>query len=285
MMKRWIAWLVAIMLMLSNIPALAAKEVTSIKNGCWKTEDGAMLITYGDQIYEWYDHNGALLSHGRYLLNHGSLTLFDGARDYIVTWQDEPGFMTLKDVDEVVTVWCRVAEESKESPFLGVWTQVTDDLTVPVMELYEDGIFASSDLFHQGEKDALGAYLADEWLILYPNEYAAYTLTTDKDGLTLRASGRTLAFKAAPMPTSIAVQDKLIGAWAKDESTEKLFFTKNTIKINGISYRYTLLGSQMLIADEDGTMLTRMTLGMDSGALTLQYDQDGKTISTTYQKD
>ena len=190
---------------------------------------------------------------------------FTSATRYTQRFAEEGGYMSLIDENQVETAWFfatpeRVTNEAllarEDLPLVGVWTQMTDDLTAPCFCFYDDGFFDYEDLLgleeieqkfgkYQLENGLLSLYEEDTGLTwnIVPGENETLLVTSGDDTAVLSAFDTEGYFPAAA---------DLIGTWSNEESSIT-FHEDGTLDMAGITGYgvWSLNGARLIISSDD----------------------------------
>ncbi len=288
-------------LLLAALVLLCAVAQGEDLAGAWAMEKGTIQLHEGGTA-ERYDDKPTLTGLLAWQMDDsGALLLYGGARDYVLSWQERDGWLTLTDEHAETTVWFLSTPEdadaglqrNADSPLVGVWTQATDDLTAPALALYDDGLYILDDLLGDGAKLEMGLYRAvDGLLTLYPtldSEYVAAEASAETLTLTDAAGKATTWTRTERLPF-VPTEDELTGAWRAEDGAMNTYLDGTlTVKpASGASSRigYALHGSQLLLTDSEAHFTLRTTALLKDGKLWLSArDTTDKIIETVLTKE
>ena len=224
---------------------------------------------------------------------------FTGATRYTQRFAEDEGWMSLIDENQVETSWLNSTPADvvnqglavrEDMPLVGVWTQMTDDLTAPCFQFYDDGFFDYEDL--------LGVEEVEQLFGKYQLENGLLSLYTEDAGLTWQiASGENgcLAFTSGEEKKALSAFDTegyfptagdLIGTWGNEESTIT-FHEDGTLDMAGISGYgvWSLNGARLIISSDDPlwSFASYVTF-MDGDTGTIVISQADGSLSSEYTK-
>lgn len=160
----------------------------------------------------------------------GAYTLapFTSPEYYVIRLSEDKSGMDMTDRQGNTTSWVNATPEepvnaslkrNADNPLVGIWTQMTDDLTAPALELYDDGYYGTEDLF--GLEDTgteFGMYSCELGLLTLFTEDTGLTLTLKADGDGYVLDGEK---KLSPLdPAGIfPTEESLAGTWTNEVGT------------------------------------------------------------------
>lgn len=194
------------------------------------------------------------------------LSPFANASRYTQSFADEEGWMSLVDENGAESAWLNATPEDvinqglalrEDMPLVGVWTQMTDDLTAPCFQFYDDGYFDYEDLLGVEETQQLfGKYQLENGLLSLYTEDTGMNWTlrlTDEGAMKLHTKdGEDVSLTKMDSAKEFPNAEGLIGTWENDTSS-MTFHQDGTLDMAGIpGYgTWSLNGARLVIRCDD----------------------------------
>lgn len=224
---------------------------------------------------------------------------FTGVTRYTQRFAEDECWMSLIDENQVESSWLNSTPEDvanqglavrENMPLVGVWTQMTDDLTAPCFQFYDDGFFDYEDLLGVEESEQLfGKYQLENGLLsLYTEDTGLTWNLSPADNGTIEIISDNESAVLSPLDPAgyFPTFGDLIGTWENEESN-LTFHEDGTLDMAGISGYgvWSLNGARLIISSDDPlwSFASYVTfLDGDTGALVIS-QADG-TLSSVYTK-
>jgi len=276
----------ALVLTLMMIVSLSTVSFAGDISGWWEADgigtyvyidqqDGTMqiLFPYGDS-FDVKEFSCAITE------ENGVFTLipftFDTELRFVQRFADRDGWMDLTDANGNTTSWLMVTpadvadaglEANGNNPLVGVWSMMSDDLSAPCADFYDDGYFTFEDLMGLGDSDSIfaqplfGRYQLENGLLSLYSVDSNLTITFSiNDDNTLNGASMDEDAEYSedvhfvPLTTSSVVPtaETILGTWENDESTIT-FHADGTIDMAGIADygTWSLNGCRLIISSDD----------------------------------
>lgn len=272
-MKKAISFVLVLMLTLT----LCLSAVADGFAGWWKAEETGALLYLGedgmmqlrvadeDGEYENFEFFCSIIEED----GATKLLPFSTAAEYryVQRFAERDGWMDLISERRVTTSWFNSTPEDvvnpglvtrEDMPLVGVWTMMSDGLTAPCFQFYDDGYFDYSDLMGLSQTEPLFGMcqLENGLLTLYPYDSGS-TLRLDpgQDGnlkVSNEEQGTELVYAPCDVSALIPTADTIIGTW-ETPITSITFHEDGTLDMASISGggTWSLNGLRLIISMDD----------------------------------
>lgn len=306
-MKKSISFILALIMMLTLCLSAAAESFA----GWWQIEEtGALLYLGEDGMMQMRSASAegevANLEFFCSVIEEDGTTKLlpfsmDAEHRYVQRFAEREGWMDLTDTQRNTTSWLNSTPEDvanpglvlrEDMPLVGVWTMMSEDLTAPCFEFYDDGYFTYEDLMGlEASEPLFGMYQLENGLLsLYARDTGS-TLCVELPGdgsLKLIDEPEMTELVYTPYDASALVptEETILGTWENEESSIT-FHEDGTLDMAGIAGygTWSLNGLRLIISTDDPIWsFASFVTFVDGDTSVLSVQQADGTLSAEYTK-